>query len=383
MGSPVTKKVRITGKRSLGVQKVFDFSMPSHHNFVLDSGVVAHNCSYGIVAYNGMYLKHKYPNHFYLGELSVRSNHEDIQEILEECRDIVLGPSILKSHPTDWMIEGDKLRAPLSIIKGCGGVGAIGIHKLVAEGDVKTEKDLFDLMAKTKADKRKDIKLDVGTLSALLFAGAMDELLSETPNYKLYITKRDEMAKVLKSKAALAKKKKNESIGLDDVDSDLKLNLWRMQANPLHHFSFARFFEGALKNRGFVLTGGKNMIAEKIDNGTHHQIWASCTSLENPQIKRMLQIREKEAVYHFYLLGQVVERNHVAGPNKKRLSFNVFTGEDVSPRITMWPPYKQNDIAPVTLQSLQKGSIGLIKLTGRDSGGTFYLNATEWHELRV
>lgn len=81
----------------------------------------SHSTSYAIVAYNGCWLKHNYPLHFWKGELSINTgDKETIQEYLKECGHLLLGVDILKSHPTEWVIEGNKIRPPLSVIKGCG-----------------------------------------------------------------------------------------------------------------------------------------------------------------------------------------------------------------------------------------------------------------------
>jgi DNA polymerase III alpha subunit len=104
---------------------VFDIEMPSNNNFVLDSGAVASNCahssSYAIVSYNCAYLKFKYPLEFWAAELSCEFDNEDkLRHYAEFLGDMILQPDILFSHPTDFIIENDKLRAPLSLLKGVG-----------------------------------------------------------------------------------------------------------------------------------------------------------------------------------------------------------------------------------------------------------------------
>lgn len=92
----------------------------------------AHSASYGIVAYNGSWLKYHYPLHYWKGEFNTNNdNHSKIQEYIKECGDLVLDVDIIKSHPTEWMIEGEKLRPPLSVIKGCGDVGVLNIKNFI------------------------------------------------------------------------------------------------------------------------------------------------------------------------------------------------------------------------------------------------------------
>jgi hypothetical protein len=140
------KIIRITNPRE---EAVYDIEVPETHNFILENGVIAHNCahsaSYGVVGNNGVYIKSRYPLHFYLGELTVNSgDREKIKDIMRECADLILQPDILKSHPTDWCIENDRLRAPLVIVKRVGEKTAKGIIELLKnKGDgyaIKTKK---------------------------------------------------------------------------------------------------------------------------------------------------------------------------------------------------------------------------------------------------
>jgi DNA polymerase-3 subunit alpha len=93
----------------------------------------AHSASYGIVAYNGAWLKHKYPVHFWKGELTTHSDdHDKLREYFTECRDIILDIDIVKSDPVEWLIEGDKLRPPLSMMMGCGATHATNLKRFLA-----------------------------------------------------------------------------------------------------------------------------------------------------------------------------------------------------------------------------------------------------------
>ena len=84
----------------------------------------SHSESYAIVTYNGGWLKYFHPLDFWKGELTVHAKDiDDIREYMKECGHLILPIDVTKSHPTEWMIEGDKLRPPLSTLKGVGQVG--------------------------------------------------------------------------------------------------------------------------------------------------------------------------------------------------------------------------------------------------------------------
>ena len=120
--------MKIISKINPRIQPVYDMEIPNNHNFILANGSIAHNCahstSYGILCHNGIYLKHKYPAHYWLGELSVRDDQETIRDYLQECSKYILQVDILKSHPTEWLVEDvngkEMLRPPLCSVKGCG-----------------------------------------------------------------------------------------------------------------------------------------------------------------------------------------------------------------------------------------------------------------------
>ena len=85
----------------------------------------AHSASYGIVCYNGAYLKLKHPVYYWKGELTVRMDDTDkLREYLKECSQYILPVSALKSHATEWLIEDidgkEMLRLPLAVLKSCG-----------------------------------------------------------------------------------------------------------------------------------------------------------------------------------------------------------------------------------------------------------------------
>lgn len=125
----------------VGEELVYDVEMAyPFHTIVMESGIIAsnsHSAAYAVVAYNGMWLKHHYPIHFYRGLLSINNDdHDEIKLILREAGDIVLPPDVQYSSATEWTIEGNKIRAPLCLIKGVGSIGATDLKNFIKNGTV-------------------------------------------------------------------------------------------------------------------------------------------------------------------------------------------------------------------------------------------------------
>ncbi|MEM4380507.1 MAG: hypothetical protein QXL01_07500, partial [Thermoplasmatales archaeon] len=100
----------------------------------------AHAVSYAIVAYNGCWLKKHYPLDFWMGELTAHG--DDVKKMisyLRECRKFLLPIDIFKSHVFEWKIEGEKLRPPLNLIKGCGAKGVQSIKNFLSSDDAILE----------------------------------------------------------------------------------------------------------------------------------------------------------------------------------------------------------------------------------------------------
>jgi DNA polymerase-3 subunit alpha len=92
----------------------------------------AHSTSYGIVSYATAWLKNNYPLEFWTAELSVEYGDEDkLREYSQLISDKLLQPSVLHSDTTDFVIEGDKIRVPLCVLKGVGEEAAKAVKKLM------------------------------------------------------------------------------------------------------------------------------------------------------------------------------------------------------------------------------------------------------------
>jgi len=116
----------------------------------------SHSAAYAVVAYNGMWLKYHYPIHFYRGLLSINNDdHDEIKLIIREAGDIILPPDVQHSHANEWTIEGDKLRAPLSLIKGVGGIGAADLKQFIDHGTINLNAKEIKIKNVLKPRKKK------------------------------------------------------------------------------------------------------------------------------------------------------------------------------------------------------------------------------------
>lgn len=144
-------KAKIKSVKKISQQDVYDIEVPETHNFILSNGVIAHNCShatsYAIIAYNGCWLKYHYPLDFWKGELTVHGNDEKkMYSYLRECGRFLDKIDIIKSDISEWVIEdSQKLRPPLSFIKGCGAKGAKSIKEFILKANTKIEIDSEEL----------------------------------------------------------------------------------------------------------------------------------------------------------------------------------------------------------------------------------------------
>jgi Helix-hairpin-helix motif len=119
-GMPM-KKLKILSVKSIGMKPVIDIEMPSEHNFILDSGVVAHNCEYAMITYSCMFLKHYYPLEWWASVLTNAEEQEITGKFWPYVKSVVSPPDINLSSDTmvvDYV--NGKIRSKLGVIHGIG-----------------------------------------------------------------------------------------------------------------------------------------------------------------------------------------------------------------------------------------------------------------------
>jgi hypothetical protein len=115
--------VQLTGYEWHGSCHMYDIEVDHpEHNFCLPTGIVtsnSHAVGYATISYACAWLKHYYPLEWWCSVLTFADKDEIGEKFWESCKDFVLLPDVSKSK-LEWTIEGDKLRAPLSLLYGVG-----------------------------------------------------------------------------------------------------------------------------------------------------------------------------------------------------------------------------------------------------------------------
>lgn len=195
------------------------------------------------------------------------------------------------------------------------------------------------LKAAKKAKKSKG--LSVPTIATLLYSGAMDSMMppgfvGSPETYKpLY----DQVCKALGSVAKLAKKKKTEMLGLQEVDGAVSLSLWRHQVNPLSTFDIVGSCKEDLKPYGFVETKSPSCPMERKVSDIY-----KTPGLLTPHWSKVFQNKVALDVFEagkceLVILGVIIsaEVKPYSDGTKERLCFKMYTGVEYTDEITVWP----------------------------------------------
>jgi DNA polymerase III alpha subunit len=154
-------KQKIKSIKLVGKMPVYDIEVPDTRNFVLDNGVVAHNCAYAELGYITMYLKRNFFLEWWAAELN-NSGEDKIRHYISILGDKITPPSI--KNPSDtFAISDGKISAPLSTIKG---LGPASIKSIIKRGPYRS---IEEFVEKTKG------KVNASHFWAILKAGVFDE----------------------------------------------------------------------------------------------------------------------------------------------------------------------------------------------------------------
>lgn len=138
---------------------------------------ISHSLCYANLGYITLYLKNKFNLEWWASELD-ESSEDKIREYLKDLRISIL-PTNLKNPSSKFVIEGDKIRAPISAIKG---LGPSALEEILLSGPFEGVDDFIQKVSGRKVNKK--------TFKVLVESGGADAFLELDDNSEEGITKK-------------------------------------------------------------------------------------------------------------------------------------------------------------------------------------------------
>lgn len=227
------KKLKIKRLLQKKVENTYDLTMPSHHNFVLANGPIAHNCShasaYAMITYACMYLRHHYPLEWWAAVLTNASEDEISSDLFKHVRDKVIPPDINLSS-NEMVIDYDtgKIRAKLTVLRGLGDAVSGPIVENRPYADIK------DFIRKKVAGPALTRKLiHVGVMDTLFPIGtSLLEKMQAFEDGLLEVAYEEKIAQGKKAKKPEKSSPKEEYLGLSPIQ-DAKMRKQVLPTLPI------------------------------------------------------------------------------------------------------------------------------------------------------
>lgn len=173
--------VKITGRKFVGRENVYDIGVEGDHNFVIKNGLIASNCfnkshstAYGYVTYQTAYLKGNYPLEYMAALLTANSGDTDkVQKYINNCSNMGItidAPDINRSGLDFTPIDG-KILFGFTAVRNVGQNAIACILSARDEGgDFQSLADFCDRVDLRAINRR--------TVESLIQCGAFDKIES-------------------------------------------------------------------------------------------------------------------------------------------------------------------------------------------------------------
>ena len=173
--------VKITGRKFVGRENVYDIGVEGDHNFVIKNGLIASNCfnkshstAYGYVTYQTAYLKANYPLEYMAALLTANSGDTDkVQKYINNCSNMGItidAPDINRSGLDFTPIDG-KILFGFTAVRNVGQNAIACILSARDEGgDFQSLADFCDRVDLRAINRR--------TVESLIQCGAFDKIES-------------------------------------------------------------------------------------------------------------------------------------------------------------------------------------------------------------
>jgi hypothetical protein len=247
--------------------------------------------------------------------------------------------------------------------------------------------DFLDKLTKykTEYEAQPDIKLNVSTLTTLLFSGAMDEMFDSPPTPLDYQKYSSELRDAIGSNAdpEKSKAKKGQTFRIVDINNDAKLNVWRGQTNPTHIFSLIGYYKDALGKMGFegyksndvpaVIKKADYMGIKRIDT----YMFRSWTALSDSKYQSFIVSKT------ISMVGMVQDwRVTKTKKDTEMATFNLLIGDEVAGPFRVWS--NEKGIIPYAASSLlQEGAIGVLFFSAKPWNGVMQGSFLKFSPLKT
>ncbi|HYW18801.1 MAG TPA: OB-fold nucleic acid binding domain-containing protein [Nodularia sp. (in: cyanobacteria)] len=173
--------VKITARKFVGRENVYDIGVERDHNFTIKNGLIASNCfnkshstAYGYVTYQTAYLKANYPLEYMAALLTANSGDTDkVQKYINNCANmgIIIDPPDINRSGLDFTPAAGKILFGFTAVRNVGQNAIASILLARNEGgEFQSLADFCDRVDLRAVNRR--------TVESLIYCGAFDKIES-------------------------------------------------------------------------------------------------------------------------------------------------------------------------------------------------------------